>query len=226
MHRKLATVLTSLSLAGGLSAGVLNLDWNHSSGPTYIGLGAASDTATNTYWNGARFDETNLTYSDGTTTSTVSVDVADVGRSWSDSDGPQASGNAAADLMTDYWYGNNSTISVTIDGLDDNITYDIYHYGAGNGTDQTVSVTLDTVTKSTTTVDASTTSLVNGEDYVLFSGVQAVNGIISYDVVGNGTNTAVGNGLQIVENPTNVPEPSAIMLLIPGIGLLLRRKRS
>lgn len=110
---------------------------------------------------------------------------------------------------------------MVISGLDDAKTYDIYLYTAGFNTNYTIGG----ITKNADASSTSNGTFVEGEDYVLFSGISSTSNEISIGVqdgVGALDSFGVLSGFQVV----SVPEPSSTVMIGAGLAFLgLRRKR-
>lgn len=217
------------------SAQVVNVDFNLGGTPTFSGLGAAPDAAGNVKWNGlpvtggsapgtanATSTFTGLVHSDNTP-SGLSLTV----RRTNQSDLP-AVGNSAADLLRDYVYvnsGNPATQlsgTITFDGLDPGVAYDLYLYGSGTQPEHKTAFTIGPTTLKTTGPSAATTDLTAGEDYVLFTGILPdVNNeiVVTYANIIDGANpgsSAPVNGCQIVATVPTLPPSLEIRKASPA----------
>lgn len=133
------------------------------------------------------------------------------------------------DLIGDYLF-SNGTITVTLSGLTDGLEYDlvVYAHGTSNEDDGAVDVTTGTVgsgvvdpTDTVFWVADRTQDLTEGLDYVRFSSIQSVGGVIELTIADKGTGVAAINGLQLFV----VPEPGSLGLLGLGAITVLSRRR-
>ena len=228
--RKTLIVMLGVALlafgAAVASAEVINVDFNSSlSGATYSGQGAHPDPG-NDYWNGMDVPgpSPTLLESDGVTDSGATVTVT--GGGGFDASVEAGTTPFAPALFDDYSYVLNAEVATfSIDNLVDGGLYDIYAYAGGAGWagyGSQVTIGGETLTAD---YDPIPGDFVEGENYVVFRNVLAVDGTITGSHTGD---PALGegdlNGLTIVV----VPEPSTIVLMIVGAVFLfvsrLRRK--
>ncbi|MBU4273501.1 MAG: hypothetical protein KKA28_16700 [Planctomycetes bacterium] len=103
----------------------VNIDASRSGRTTYSGLAAAPDLGT--FWN--RFTGsslTNLTASDGTTTTTVGFAAASPGFSF----GSTTAAPPYNNLLDDYGQRWTTTVNTTLSGLTPGMLYDLYIYAS------------------------------------------------------------------------------------------------
>jgi len=223
-------------LSGATQATVINLDVNGYAGTSGDGsvvnvrnfsgqgvLGSGSWTATNDTGSGTR-SFSSLPQANGTATS-VQVQLTNITNGFAQQNPPAGYGQ---DLMRDYLYLDHGsaprTSILTISGLNTMSGYvsgvtrfDIAIYSSARISNDASAWTLDGTTKTSGVSDVtSPTEFLEGNDYVLFSGIADNSGTIT------GTWTQAGsdrfssfNGIQIVA----VPEPSTVALL--GISAML-----
>lgn len=162
MSLPLRVVIASAALCGLASAAVVNFDFNlrlpagdnsNVATDTYVGFGAAPDTAGNTHWNSVRrTSSTNVSSAAGINSpildsagAATSVDIVLTGVAGATTMGQQKTSGqqelgAYSNLMSDYLQlnapgadsaGAVGTINGTINGLLPNAYYEIYFYGQG-----------------------------------------------------------------------------------------------
>jgi hypothetical protein len=198
---------------------VVNVDFQDTTGGyTYVGLGAAPDSSSNTHWNAITnsmsWADSNLKASDGSTTTAVGVALSSVRNNGYDAYG------STNDLQHEVAVANNGEkgpATFTISGLSSGWKYDIYLYDAMWPAVYQIGATTKTPTGGNAGV---TPTWVENTHYALFSGLTATSGVISGTFSGDGS-TTYGElaGMQIVG--TAVPEPTAMMMLVTGlVGLL------
>jgi hypothetical protein len=242
-----------LAFAGQSQAAVYNLNFSGGIGGTYLGnytgVGAAPDAGT--YWNQIQQTQngignyntsiSNLTASDGTTSSGITVAV-EYSRAYND-------GGSTNNLLGSWFQGDGSVNGgavgrIVISGLAAG-SYDLYTYGinggfTGRGTrfiinnNNWTGGTPDGANYNwLQTTGASASGFQQGVNYVTFSGVQSFNGNIEFLIganpVGLWAEGAINdqapiNGFQLV---TVVPEPSAFVMLGTGCAAfcLIRRRQ-
>jgi len=245
-----------LAFAGQSQAAVYNLNFSGGIGGTYLGnytgVGAAPDAGT--YWNQIQQTQngigsyntsiSNLTASDGTTSSGINV-LVEYSRAYNDLDDLDNGSSISGNNLLGSWLQVDGSIDgagvglVTISGLSAG-SFDLYLYGINGGftgrgtrflfnTNYWTGGTEDPGNSSfhyLETTGASAGSFQEGNNYVVFSGVQSYNGQIQYYI---GANPAGGNiqgpfnGLQLVA----IPEPSAFVMLGTGCAAfcLVRRRQ-
>ena len=239
-HRALCGVISAVAIllaAEGASAkvipstGLINVDFNTSSSPTYTGpavLGIAGDK-----WNSINGLSTlggpfNLVDSANNATALT--------LSYSNTKGFFNAGNSIAytgteiDLMGDYMYVNGGgTATVSLSGLTPNGRYNLVLYSIGNGAGNLdTDFTVGGVTKVANNPQGNTVGFVENQDYVRFVTSADLLGKISIDFIGTLGNTGnrAGNlnGLQL----STVPEASTLVLSLAGcagMGLVALRKK-
>jgi hypothetical protein len=181
---------------------ILNLNFG-AADTDKVGFAAVGLTE-NDFWNGYRFPwvasaaVSNLKWSDGAS-STVGVTVDNAPGQW---------GNPVSDGMYQgYIYPQNGgNITVTLTNLPPG-TYDFFAYGHGASNEQCgifnlVSDSIDYGTQSTTVVGSdswTTTTWINGQQYVRFDNVPVAEGRpVTITVRADAVGYAIINGLQIV----------------------------
>jgi hypothetical protein len=124
-------------------------------------------------------------------------------------------------LQNERIFTNNNTGIITISGLDNALTYDLYFIGSGFNTTYNVGAASTSASGTVNTVDG-TLVWTAGTHYAALSGISPVGGQIVMGVTGNGQPNGAIGGLQIVA----VPEPSGLVLLLGSVlGFTLRRRR-
>ena len=199
-------------------------------GTNYSGQGAFSDPGHN-YWNALVRNGTSpaATASDGTTATAVTFTEADTFTF--------NGGNTPGIALFKPYDGNATSppaapptpLTLTLNNVPTG-TYSLYLYGINGGyANRGTTFTVNGVSQST--VNTTSSSFIQGNNYVLFTGLSPVNGAISATYTayaGTGVQTSGNqegdfNGLQLVQTP----EPASIGLLgLGALGLLARRRRS
>jgi hypothetical protein len=244
-----------LAFAGQSQAAVYNLNFSGGIGGAYLGnytgVGAAPDAGT--YWNQIQQTQngignyntsiSNLTASDGTTSSGITVAV-EYSRAYNDT-GISGNNLLGSWLQVDGSVNGGGVGLVTISGLSAG-AFDLYLYGINGGftgrgtrfifnTNYWTGGTVDPGNSAfhyLQTTGASASSFQEGSNYVVFTGVQSYNGQIQYYIGANpvglwaeGAINTQGpfNGLQLVA----IPEPSAFVMLGTGCAAfcLFRRRQ-
>ena len=220
-----AGVLTFGMFASAANAALLDVNINNSNSTTYSGaavLGASGDT-----WNGVNGTTTSGTTFSSLVTSTgspaagVSFTITGTNlSSFSNTGGGNPTSNA---LLQDYEFAGSTapqSITITINGLVANSTYDLVVYGVGDTPGQ--GGTFVGAVAGTTT-GAQGTSFVSGVNYLENSTAVATGGTLTFTTtVANASNYTAVNGFQL---SGAVPEPASLGLLSLGsLGLLCRRR--
>ncbi|MDX2109438.1 MAG: PEP-CTERM sorting domain-containing protein [Verrucomicrobiota bacterium] len=225
MNKTIVSILT-ISLLGITAAQaqiIVNVDFNSTNnggGATFVGLAAATDPAGATaLWNGISNDTfggmpnlgaTNLLDSTGAA-SGLGISVSDMGGGYS------GSGNA---LLNDYLYINSGTNNqvVTISGLNNSASYDLFIYGMGDNGGQGSTFTIAGNSLQTSNNPRDGSVFVEGNNFVKFANLTPTAGglTINWTLGPDGSNGAL-NGIQIV---SSIPEPSTYAALA-GIIILL-----
>ena len=179
----LAVLCTLVVITSAQAQGTVNVNFGFSgqSPPQeYTGLGVAPD-AGNTFWNfvddtnlgGSTLPESNLTASDGTTSTGIGFSLSGI-----DNDVPYEQGPAGISLyqlgFRNNQYGSQGTL--TINGLDNSKTYDVYAYSQVNHSNPAIDLRGGTFTIGGTSHTASATpqnhsTFEEGVNYVKFPSV-------------------------------------------------------
>ena len=237
----LAVLCTLVVITSAQAQGTVNVNFGFSgqSPPQeYTGLGVAPD-AGNTFWNfvddtnlgGSTLPESNLTASDGTTSTGIGFSLSGI-----DNDVPYEQGPAGISLYQ-LGFRNNEDGgqgTLTINGLDNSKTYDVYAYSQANHSNPAIDLRGGTFTIGGTQLTASATpenhsTFEEGVNFVKLSDVapssSEITVTISNHLPQGGVNGWVLNAFQVQE----VPEPSTIALGIAGLlaacTIRVRRRR-
>jgi len=240
--RLFVIVLAASSLLLGVSttatAGTtVNVNFGFSGQSTpqeYTGLGVAPDAGGNTFWhfvNDGNLTQSNLEASDGSTPTTIGFSLTGL-----DNDVPYHLGPAGISLYQ-LGFRNNEDGgqgTLTINGLDNSKTYDVYAYSQANHSNPAIDLRGGTFTIGGTQLTASATpenhsTFEEGVNFVKFSDVapssSEITVTISNHLPQGGVNGWVLNAFQVQE----VPEPSTIALGIAGLlaacTIRVRRRR-
>jgi hypothetical protein len=237
-NRRVVWPLLSLALllaAGGRArAGLINVDFNASSGPTYTGagvLGAAGD-----FWNGVGGppSATNLPLKDAAGAATgVKLSYSGPGLFFFDAEGSGTvfTGTPFDALLRDYMVadkpGQPGPSSVTLSGLTPGGTYRLILYSIANSLGRDTTFTVGGLTKDV--IAGPDQFLKGGENFADFTVTADALGALAITVAaGNGEEGNL-DGLQLtpVTPLAAVPEPSTLALLALGGGAVAgwRRKR-
>lgn len=240
-------LLAGLILPGGLSAAVVvNADFsrditanNIGANPApvlYVGTGPAPDTGT--VWNnvtiplattgdaGASTIDNPLTFSNlsSSTGTATTIDIQLTSGFFRSFNGGITAATAVTALQNDRVFGSGvdalSTAVLTIQGLNDTSTYDLYLINSGGFTTRyTIGATALTATGN-----AFDSTWTDGGEYRLFSGLAPTGGEIAITLFElNANNAASIAGIQIVEA---VPEPSVALLSPLALIAFTRRRRN
>ena len=219
---------------------VVNGDVNSGGSPTYNGPAVAPDSPTH-FWNG--LSPSGNTFPSSTLKASTSNGASDdTGITFTISHANQSLGTVdfgtspppptATDLMRDIVYnrGSEGAESFSFNSVPAG-NYDLYFYSV-NGWHQS-STTLFTITTATfttggsgsaTATNASASTFVLNNNYVLFGGLSPVGGVIAGTIFdASGTDAASSlNGFQLV----SIPEPTAAVVSALAItaGALTRRR--
>ena len=187
--------------------------WNN----VTIPLAATGDAGTNTIDN--PFTTSNLVSSTGAATT---IDIQLTSGFFRSFNGTATSATAVTALQNDRVFGSgvDATAVLTVQGLNNASTYDLYLINSGGFTTRyTIGATSANATGNT--FDGTWT---DGGEYRLFSGIAPVSGSIAITLFElNATNAASIAGLQIVEI---VPEPSVALLSSLALIAFTRRRRN
>jgi hypothetical protein len=149
--------------------------------------------------------------------STVGVSVT--------SDNSSNNGSSAGTAITQsVLFGNPNDLTLTITGLDDSKTYDIFLVSAYDG-GYGGSFTIGSSAAKVSAGDSALTDFVNTENYVEFTNITPISNQIVVTDTGTTGGYAMLNGFQLAV----APEPSTYAMLFGGLGMLvmvsrLRRK--
>jgi hypothetical protein len=214
-----ALTVLAASTATPVAASVLNVAWegDQATDSHYVGLGAAPDGASHTYWNSfgtaGGHDSSVLSpllYSDGSAASGVSIQLNDV-NSYTPP-GTPVLGLFRGQINSP---DEATTVSIDVKGLDNGQKYNVYLYSARPDAEiDPVTFTVNGVAQSLPG-SANTSTFVQGDNYVLFAAQSPTGGALN--VTWTGKWGGPFNALQV----TSVPEPSMLVLAVIGcFGLL------
>ena len=207
-----------------VAAQLYNVDWGKNNPDSVLHTGAAAIGSVGDLWNTTDPEANVLT--DLVDISDASGTASDVDVVWSDE--LQSSVNVGAiefgstghnALMEDYGFtAPGTTATVTISGLEANLTYTLYLYGVPDGASQDTTFTVIGANESPQTVTAGATNDDNGlaspEDYVIFTGNTGSTGEIAFTQTGS--TFSASNGFQLELGSTNTTPPSAPSLVTPA----------
>ena len=246
----LAVAAAGFAAVGTASASVVDIQFlvtggnqatsfNGSQG-AYTGDAVASPT-----WNVLQVANTatsdsasNLVASDGTTT-TEDISVTMTGGYVSTPTTGYANGGGTNDLFQSYLINNPGTGTVTLGGLTDNGSYQLYLY-SGSGSYNNAQTNFAITTGSGSVATGSNAGVVNtagantgfaeNTNYVVFNATADGTGTLAISYTGAaGRAEADINGLQIISTPNAVPLPSTLALTLSGmlgLGLLLKQRKA
>jgi len=209
-------LLLVAGLAGPAAAAQINIDFGN--GGVYSGTAAAPDTGTK--WNSFAYVAlTDAALVDSSNMPTSVTLTKPSSNDYSNSGGGSGPANDA--LMRDYLWVKNGSSTITLGGLTPNATYDLYIYGLGDQTDQSILVTLDAANGGATgnTTGPERSPLNEGENWIKLTPNADSSGNILFTWQNRDNQHGGLNGLQLV-----VPEPATLSLLALG-GLAILRKR-
>ena len=176
----------------------VNIDFNSGSSPNYAGVAANAGAAGT--WQGINgLNTTTLNVLDQfNSASPLDVTLAGFKSTYNGNAGVNA-GHFDINLVGDYHYANDgNTALVTLAGFRPNTSADIYIYANGDQSNQNARVDLGGSIQTTTGASGSTTNLVLGEDYLVYSNaIASAEGIISFTMTGDASPYAAISGLQI-----------------------------
>jgi len=128
-------------------------------------------------------------------------------------------------VFEDYWSAANVAQTITIRGLDDSKTYDIYIYSQRDNSGAPFARKIRTTIGGVTLTPVSSawySTYVLNENYVEFDDLQSSSGNIAITFQSTDTGSAPINAIQIVE----IPEPATMALLGIGGAIVLIRKKN
>ena len=223
--------------AGQAKAQVINFDTPGGVGGTnFNGQGALSDP-NNNYWNPIAFNNTTSSTgleSDGITSTGVTLTTAGLGNSYNPGQGGIGLAPDGTDLPVAlfdpfaYTQAASPSYTLTLNNVAAG-SYNLFLYATNNDSGNLDSTVFTIGSQSLTVLNAGDTTFVEGSNYVEFTGISPVDGVISITATHGaaGVNGEIDfNGLQLAA--AEVPEPSAYALLLAGLGsmiVLLRNKR-
>jgi len=215
------TISTALLLVVGLSgsaaASTINIDFGN---VEYSGIAAAPDTGTK--WNSFAYGAlTNAPLSDSSNTPTSVTLTKPSSSDYNNAGG--GSGPADDALMRDYLWVKNEASTITLGGLTPEATYDLYIYGLGDQTDQSILVTLDAANGGAAgnTTGPARSPLNEGENWIKLTPNADSSGNILFTWQNRDNEHGGLNGLQLI-----VPEPATMtMLALGGLAALRRRRK-
>jgi hypothetical protein len=220
------SILTILLLAHGIALAApvsINLDFSRdetgplggNAGVLYHSTGPAPDTGT--VWNDykialtgtgdtipAGYKVSNLAASNGSSTPVGVELTSGFFRSFN---GTVAADGSHQDALQNerIFANNNNTGTITISGLDQGSTYDLYFIGSGFNTTYSIGAQAVSASGTVNTVDG-TLVWTAGTHYAALTGISPVAGAIVVGVTGNGQQFGALGGLQIVgEVPLHPP---------------------
>jgi hypothetical protein len=175
-------------------------------GPTVSALAYTGTTWTSTFADSG----SDLPYSDDSA-STIGYTVSNVNTS--------NNGGSSLDMFQETFVSNAMTL--TINGLSDSKSYDIYLYGAYDSIFNST-FTIGSATKATAGVSGNDSTFTEGVSYVEFTNIAPTSNAITVSIT-------PGNGFALIEGfqLAVAPEPSTYAMMLVGAGALVwfaRRK--
>lgn len=160
------------------------------------------------------------------TGSNISADLADMGRSFSQTGGIWG----GTPILDSYLAASNTPLTVTVNSIEEfaaGTPVTLVVYGVGDVSNQDGSLVFDYngVTSAAQTTEADATGGVNGDEYATFNFTK-VAGVDTVSFTNNGVTQWRGiNGFSLT-GTSAVPEPSSVIVLasIAGLGLSRRRR--
>lgn len=233
----LAALALLLAAGGRARAGLINVDFNTSSSPTYKGagvLGSAGDI-----WNGigGPSSATNLPLRDATGAATgVTLSYSGPGLSFFDAEGGATTvfnGTSFDALLRDYMVADKAGAGhaiVTLSGLTPNGTYSLILYSIANAVGRDTAFTVGGLRKDV--IAGPDQFLKEGENFAEFLATADASGNLAITVAAGNRDEGNLDGLQLTPftppppPAATVPEPSTLALLVLGLGLALALTRS
>jgi len=233
MKKRLTSIAASLAIVSFAGAQVININFVSSNGSnsnvTISGSGLGPASYAGTSWNNPLNSDAN----GGTTTSLSDMQDSEGNPTTVDfsfgSWGSFSYTNTSLDILENYIYqspSNGSPQSFSFSGLTASGLYDIYFVSQGDSDGQGASYTIGSTTLSTTGSDASASTFVEGQNFVVFSGLQADgSGTISGTWDHLPSEFGATNAIQIVAVPEFSSAAAIIGFVAAGMVVLRRRMR-
>jgi hypothetical protein len=218
-------VLACATHAQAALINAVNVDLGKNS-EIYSGVAAAPDLGM--AWNGITWGGTTVSDLFDSMENPTTIDMTITGgkNNWASGSGTPQNPH---DLMVDYRFGQNSTMSVNLAQVPAG-AYKLYVYSAGDGAGQGAAISVDldnqiaggVASSATTGADRDIYNVANpGVNYVILDAQPDSNGNIDFTLA-NPSNYFALNGFQLVPA---VPEPAALSGLGMAAALLARRIR-